>query len=851
MRTEVPHRILEQDRPSLSLPRNRRRGAGLPVALAAASVLLLLAMSPGTAGAKSLYVITSIVMSPIPIHAYDVSLDGTLTFQGRYDAPFYGTGMVGLALDSESGYLFGTYEDYGDILIVDATTLEGKGRIHAPNSENLAGIVYDHDKRLVYCMDRRTPKLYAFQWDAAALRLTSAVGSPFALEGAMGYGIALDEINDLLYVASVSQGISVYSTLDWRLVRTLPTGDSMTSVAVDPHRGYLYYGAGYFGNLYLTQRSLTNDTKREILVDPDAGVVGLAVDLETGYVYVTTGRDGLPGGDDLIVYNDNLEVIQVIEDIGNPTGMAIPSRSVSVNPLHLTKVVENSLGGAPDSQGLYRVVIGDEVTYSITFDDGGYNLTEVSVVDELPAQVEFISATGDGACGRYDAAGHRYVWQNPPLSAGATTRLDLVGRVRSSTLPDQIITNSVTIDSDKTPATTVSARAVATNATGNPLNLRKSVVFSENLTTDGTNLYVRPGDQITYRISFDNATNDRMVSNVTVVDVLSPYVEFVSATDHGLTGMYDPATRTYSWSYSSLAAGEARSVDLAVRVAANVSPGVIIPNTVTISGSSTPAVSKKVSITVAFTPLELDLVVVSPSGETDDRDRPYVGTNEDVTYEIRFRNPSAVAVTDLRIVDELPQEVDVVASASDFGTYDRTAGTYTWSYPMLAPGTQATLKLVLRVKDQVPSGTVISNVAMISSQQTAPSRDRADVTVRPGGVEPEPPAGEIRARMFLKPTRISRSQSLTASDLMVVVHLPEGYGKELILNQPLLMTPGSVRSTDTRVFGTSTQGKVMCLFDPAPMLAAIKGNGMFVLKVTGNLQGGSTFVCEETVTIVP
>lgn len=851
MKTEVQHSTLERETPFRSPRRIPRRTTGLPAALAGVSILLLLAMSPGAADAKSLYVITSIVMSPIPIHAYDVSLDGTLTFQGRYDAPFYGTGMVGLALDSESGYLFGTYEDYGDILIIDATTLEGKGRVHVPSSENLAGIVYDHDKRLVYCMDRRTPKLYAFQWDAAALRLTSAVGSPFALEGAMGYGIALDEMNDLLYVASVSQGISVYSTLDWRLVRTISTGDSMTSVAVDPQRGCVYYGAGYFGNLYLTQRSLTNDTKREILVSPDAGVVGLAVDLETGYVYITTGRDGLPGGDDLVVYNDNLEVIQVLEDIGNPTGLVIPSRSMSVNPLHLTKAVANPLGGAPDSQGLYRVVIGDEVTYSITFDDGGFNLSEVSVVDELPAQVEFVSATGDGVCGRYDAATHRYIWQNPPMTAGATTRLDLVARVRAGTPPDQIITNSVTIDSDKTPATTISARAVATNATYNPLNLRKSVVFSENLTTDGTNLYARPGDEVTYRISFDNSTNDRAVSNVVLVDVLSPYVEFISATDHGLTGMYDPATRTYSWSYSSLAAGEARTVDLIVRLAASASPGTIIPNTATIRGSSMPEASKKASITVAFTALELDLVVVSPNGDKDDRDRPYVATNENVTYEIRFRNPSAMAVTDLLIVDELPSEVEVVASASDFGTHDRLAGTYTWSYPMLAPGTQATLKLVVRVKDQVAPGTVISNVAIVSSQQTAPNRDRADVTVRPGEPVPEPPTGEIRARMFLKPTRISRSQAKAAPDLMVVVHLPEGYGKELILEQPLLMTPGSVHSTDTRVFGTSAQGKVMCLFDPTPMLAAIKGNGMFVLRVTGNLRGGATFVCEETVTIVP
>ena len=75
MRKEIQHSTLGQGTQSLSFTRTCRP-AGWSTALAGILILLLLAMGPGTADAKSLYVITSIVMTPIPVRAYDVSADG-------------------------------------------------------------------------------------------------------------------------------------------------------------------------------------------------------------------------------------------------------------------------------------------------------------------------------------------------------------------------------------------------------------------------------------------------------------------------------------------------------------------------------------------------------------------------------------------------------------------------------------------------------------------------------------------------------------------------------------------------------------------------------------------------------
>ena len=182
----------------------------------------------------------------------------------------------------------------------------------------------------------------------------------------------------------------MYSTWDWSLVRTMPTGLTAISVAVDPERDYLYYGGGYADNYYLTQRRLSDGNTREVLVDPNAGVLGLGVDSDTGFIYITTGRENRPGGKDLMVYDPNLNVIQMIEDIGRPTGLVIPIHDTSFNPLHLSKTVKNPIGGKADDQGLFYVIIGDLVTYSICFDDGGYDVKELCLADRLPPELAFV-----------------------------------------------------------------------------------------------------------------------------------------------------------------------------------------------------------------------------------------------------------------------------------------------------------------------------------------------------------------------------------------------------------------------------------------------------------------------------
>jgi uncharacterized repeat protein (TIGR01451 family) len=838
-------RIVESERLSQSGEKGRcgRPSAAALLVLAALAVLV---GTPGRSEAKSLYVITAITSAdrPTPIHAYNIAWDGTLTFQAEYGIHNYGNGVVGIAIDSYSEQLFITFEESNTVLLLNAATMSNVDTVTAPDAKDLAGIVYDHGKELLYTVDRGTQNLYSYRWDAAKGYLSHAPYSPVTLKGATAYGIALDESSDLLYVANASREVTVYSTWDWRLMRTIPVSRPAISIAIDPERGYLYYGLGFAGDWHLVRYDLATAQEKEVEVAPDAGVMGLGVDTATGYVYCTTGQNNRPGGDDLLVFTPELELVQTIEDIGSATGLVIPSKQTSYNPLHLVKTLKMTAGTEPNDHTLPPVVIGDEISYFISFDYEGLGLTEVLVVDRLPSEMVFVDATDNGYSGRYDPNTHTYTWHNPPLT-GARASLQLVVRLKPTTPVGQIITNLVTLNTDKTPPTTTGVDVIATEATYRPLNIGKAVVTGST-GVDSPTVYVSPGDQIAYRICIDNKSNEHAVGNVVIRDSLPAQVEFVSATGDGDFGAYDPVSHAYLWSYPWLAAGQSVCVDLVVRVGSDALPGMIITNTASVRSDQTPDTNDADIVIVAQKPLELRKTIFAGAGGTpDQRGRLGVNAGGEITYALAFKNPSPdQTVTRVALTDALPPEVSFVRAdvGESTGSYNPADHTYTWLCNPLAPREEVIMKLVVRVDEHAEPNTVISNWAVVRSQETPATRARVDAVVRAEAVQ-------LPADLFFDPPHLFRNNSKDTKSLMVILHLPEGCGRELIADTRLVMTPGAIEATSQSVFGTSTQGKIVGFFPTSAILAATEGYGGFRLTVTGRLKDGRAFVGKGVLTI--
>ncbi len=693
--------------------------------VASALVVLAVGMTvfPTAASAKSLYVIAdkwgNAADSTLPVQAYDIGVDGTLAFQAQCAVPNRGLGAVAMAVDSDSGYVFITYGNRNVIQLLDPVTMTDAGTTDALGASNLAGIVYDHKKKLLYTIDRGGNDLYVYHWEPKTSSLTPVEGSPFTLSKASAYGIAVDEIDDLLYIANARNAVTVYNTSNWELVNTITLSRIATSVAVDAKNSFLYTGGGYADNPYLTQYHLPTGTEREVQVNPDAGVMGLAVDPLTGLVYLDTGRNNEPGGDTLVVYDTGLKQIDSVFNIGSPTGLAVPVKETGYNPLSLRKtVVGNS--GSTAADGAQPVGPGEVVTYEIRFENNNtFAATNVSILDVLPDGVTFVRADNPTGTGYYNSKAHSYKWSYPSVPPGSSNTLGLTVQVPEGVEIGWTIVNSVTIDGDEIPRTTTSASIITAN---NPLNLTKSIFGGLDDQIKGVDI----NEPVTYTICFDNNDNDFSVTDVTLVDVLPDEVTFVAAGEGKAHGAYDAAAHSYTWSYPFLLPGSPVCVGLIVRVNPDVTPGTIITNSAIVDSNETLPATASADAVMYLSPLSISKSVV---GAVDGQPK-WVSAGDKITYVISFQNQNNVAVNNATIVDALPKETSFVRARADdsgvFGRYDPKSHTYTWLYTSLPPGKSPTLlDIVVEVNKNVAPGTTITNSVTIDSDQTRPVKASA------------------------------------------------------------------------------------------------------------------------------
>jgi len=382
-----------------------------------------------------------------------------ITFQATYDLE-HAHDPAGVAVDADSATLFITSETDSGVELVDAITMTSLGSV--AGHVNLAGIDVDEVNDIVYAVRRGTGELYVYDWDPDAdpKTLTLKSGYPKHLPKCSGaWGLALDEINGLLYVADSESGVvRVYdvATLkeDSNFAPSIPPEDQApVGIAVDRQRGFVYTTApdgscaAYntptpsSNEMLLTKYNV--DTAVKTTVKMAHGGMGIAVDEATGYVYVTGGCSG----DDISIWDSNLVFIESTGVIGNPAGIAIGN--VSYNPLNLAK---NDT--VVDSQ----VYTGYEFTYKITYDnkDSVSDATNVTLVDSLPGEVDFVSETGAPGTGAYDVVAHTVSWDIGTLVAGYTGGLiEVVVKVNQTAVGETTVYNYCTIDSDQTPPTTV------------------------------------------------------------------------------------------------------------------------------------------------------------------------------------------------------------------------------------------------------------------------------------------------------------------------------------------------------------------------------------------------------------
>lgn len=409
---------------------------------------------------------------------------------------------------------------------------------------------------------------------------------------------------------------------------------------------------------------------------------------------------------------------------------ATPDENTGNNEATAGLTFEASSDLSIDKTGPTEVVAGTSLTYTLEVTNGGPSTaTGVTVTDELPAGVEFVSATP--STGSVNESGGTVVWNVGTMGAGDTQSLDIVVDVLPQTTSELVNDAAVTSQ-------------VSDPDTSNNLSQWTTTVIAEadlTVTKSDSPDPVLAGDDLTYTVTVGN-TGPSTAVDVVVTDLLPDEVTLVSAVDGtgaGVCAEVQPGEVVCE--IGDLDPGDTATILITVTVDPSVPDGTILTNTVMVSSPTDPDGAQAEEATTVNTAAELWIektgtaTAGNPSG--------------DLVYEITVHNVEGSApddtptsgdggpsdAQDVVVVDDLPLDPKKleIQHLSASCTYDESAHEVTCTTATLPAGTSVTYEIQVKIKGSV--GT-ITNVATVSSStfdpDTSNNTDTVDNTVQGG-----------------------------------------------------------------------------------------------------------------------
>ncbi|MCP4542268.1 MAG: DUF11 domain-containing protein, partial [Chloroflexi bacterium] len=442
---------------------------------------------------------------------------------------------------------------------------------------------------------------------------------------------------------------------------------------------------------------------------------------------------GSSAGNGDYLYIDDIEIFDgatIHENVGIAVGTysdnkfeASDNQFIYVSDLSLNKTADKD-----------EAVIGEELVYTLAYSNSGsITTTNTFIRDVVPVNTTFSSVSTGGA---YITASNTVSWGPltiAPESDGTAIFTVTVDNVADGTL----LENSATIDSDQTAEAT--SNVVKATALAPVLNLSKS-----GPSTAAT------GDTITYTIAYANnggASATGVIINDTV-PVSTTYVADSLAINTGSgwtslsddadldAGHYDTISKTMSVRpglvSGNLSAGETGQIRFAVTIDATAPEGSSLSNVATVdSDQSNPAFSNLAST-------DISPLIIAKSG-----DRSIAIAGETATFSVTFENRGSVTLTNILLIDSIPDNTTLISGTVTGGGTDSTEYStdngqswnssfadpanvtdIRWKQANMVTDTQQTIQTVrfqVTLDDPLPGNTTIQNQARITSTQTTTS----------------------------------------------------------------------------------------------------------------------------------
>ncbi|PKN36891.1 MAG: hypothetical protein CVU62_12385 [Deltaproteobacteria bacterium HGW-Deltaproteobacteria-2] len=372
------------------------------------------------------------------------------------------------------------------------------------------------------------------------------------------------------------------------------------------------------------------------------------------------------------------------------------------NPLSTTSnEVSFPISGAPFLK-LEKTADSDPVapgavfTYTLRYENtGNTSATGVTVVDTLPVNVTFQSASAGGI---YSAATSTVTWNIGNLPSGTGAYLTVTVQVQADLNAGASIVNNASINSSE--GITGTSTLTTTVGLGSNIVLEKS----------GAPSAVAPNGTINYSLSYRNIGN-QTAQTVRVTDQIPPGTAYVagSATAPGIL-----SGGALTWDIGDLTAGSRGELTFQVHVSPLATSGQQITNQASIISTNQTKASNAVVTVVSSQSLML-LKIDSP-------DPARAGNN--LIYTLQVKNAGTIPLTGIVLSDPLPVGTTFV-SASGGGIPVAGNRQVNWNIGDLAAGQEQTVTLTVNVDKTLTQGQLIENTATATSNEMAPQTVRA------------------------------------------------------------------------------------------------------------------------------
>ena len=357
---------------------------------------------------------------------------------------------------------------------------------------------------------------------------------------------------------------------------------------------------------------------------------------------------------------------------------------------------------------------GSGFSYTVTVSNAGpSDAAGVSLVDVLPAEVSFVSATPDqGSCG--EVAGTVTCGLGTIASGGS---VDIVIDV---TVPPD--TSAGTITNNVSVSTSTTDPVAANDATSEDTSVTTSadLAVSKSDSADP----VTAGTGFSYTVTVSNA-GPSDAAGVVLTDVVPAGLVFVSAVP--AQGTCSEAALTVTCPLGVVADGASVDVIITVTVPSSASAGTVTNNVSVTAATTDPVPGNDLASEDTTISVEADLSVV----KVDSADPVAAGAS--FSYTVTVSNAGPSDATDVVLTDVLPGLVTYTSAMPDQGSCSEAGGTVTCPLGTIADGDSVDVVITVVVGVGVGAGTVLTNTASVVSTSPDPvplnNSDSEDTTV--------------------------------------------------------------------------------------------------------------------------